>query len=213
MNTLSINLIVEEKSCLVVGAGQVALRKIENLLLKRALVTVIAPKAIKQIINLSQQKKIVLLERAFQKTDVRQFFLVIAATNKNAVNKLIYEEAQAAGILVNVVDDPPHCSFYFPAEILKGDLQFALSSGGSIPFAIKRFRILIDALLNSPDWHAWLNQARILRNKILQSNIPEENRNCIYDDFFSQSVQSSGLIEVQKLPDSSFQALINELDV
>ena len=49
------------------------------------------------------------------------------------VNRAVFAEAEAAGILINAVDDPPFCDFYFPSVVRRGDLQIAISTAAQAP--------------------------------------------------------------------------------
>jgi precorrin-2 dehydrogenase / sirohydrochlorin ferrochelatase len=210
MTTLSVNLIIGGKPCLVVGAGEVALRKIENLLLAGASVTVIAPTLHRQVQALGDEGRITLVQRKYQSGEVLNYFLVIAATGDRQVNGMISKEALEQGILCNVVDDAPLCSFIFPAVSRKGELQIAISSGGAIPFMVKRFRMLFDSLLSSKDWDEWWQQARILRDSLSGTPLTARIKDGIFDAFFSATITSGGSIEISKLEQAAFERLLQK---
>ncbi len=122
------------KRCVVVGGGQVALRKVEGLLEAGAAVTVIAPQSVEMPAGVS------VIRRAFQPGDVEGAWLVIAATNDESVNAQIAIEAERRGIFINVVDDPAHCSFILPAVVRRGAFCLAISTGGASPAFARRLR-------------------------------------------------------------------------
>jgi precorrin-2 dehydrogenase/sirohydrochlorin ferrochelatase len=92
---------------------------------------------------------------------------VIAATNVPAVNRAVFAEAEAAGILINAVDDPPFCDFYFPSVVRRGELQIAISTAGASPALAQRLRKEINALLPL-DTGDWLAELGNLRREVLQ---------------------------------------------
>jgi precorrin-2 dehydrogenase/sirohydrochlorin ferrochelatase len=155
------------RPCTVIGAGHLAESKIESLLTASAAVTVIAPHASPRIQEMSASGELTLHQREYAAGDLANQFLAVAATNVPAVNRAVFAEAQAAGILVNAVDDPPFCDFYFPSVVRRGDLQIAISTAGHSPALAQRLRKEINALLplDAGDWLAELGN---LRREVLQ---------------------------------------------
>lgn len=130
------------KPAVIVGGGEVAARKVSDLIEAGALVKVISPEFHEDIIKTadSYKDKVVLLKRKYGKNDLQGAFIVFSATNDSAVNAEVFREAEERGILINAVDDPPNCSFYVPSFVRKGDLLFALSTGGASPAMAARLR-------------------------------------------------------------------------
>lgn len=162
---LPIFLRLDRRPSLVVGAGTVALAKIESLRAAGAAITVVAPQAIPQIRELASQKILSWHQRAFDPADLDGIFLVIAATNTSSVNHAVYEEALRRNILCNAVDDPPNCDFYFGSVVARGDLQIAISTAGESPALAQRLRREIDAQLPA-DLGPWLSELGSLRQEI-----------------------------------------------
>ena len=131
---------LESRSCLVVGAGVIAEGKIRGLLEAGADITVVAPRATPQIREWTANGVITWLRRKFTPADLDEKFLVVAATPIAAVNALVFEEARRGKILCNSVDDPPHCDFFYPAIVRRGDLQIAVSTNGKSPALAQRLR-------------------------------------------------------------------------
>jgi precorrin-2 dehydrogenase/sirohydrochlorin ferrochelatase len=100
---------------LVIGGGQVALRKVENLLVYETSITVVSPQAEDEIKRLAQQGSITWHQRNFKEEDLLNAFLVFVATDDNSMNQYINQLCNREGILVNAVDDPPNCDFYVPS--------------------------------------------------------------------------------------------------
>ncbi len=125
------------RNCLVVGGGEIALRKAESLVEAGASVTVIAPEVDSRFEQLGGVK---VERRSWQSGDTSGFTLVLAATDDRAVNEAISREASANGIPVNVVDDPELCSFIVPSCVRRGDMTIAVSTSGKSPSLSKRVR-------------------------------------------------------------------------
>jgi siroheme synthase-like protein len=125
------------KECLVVGGGNVALRKVLALLEVGAQVTVVSSNTDPEI---ECQDGVNLLSRDYRAGDVAGYALVFAATDDRALNSAISTEARDMGIPVNVVDDPELCSFVVPAIVRRGDLVIAITTSGRCPAISKRIR-------------------------------------------------------------------------
>jgi siroheme synthase-like protein len=128
------------RSCLVVGAGDVGLEKVEGLLACDGDVTVVAPDACPAIRALADEGSIRWERRAYERGDLEGRFLAIAATNDTDVNIAVYDEAERRAMLVNVVDVPPLCNFILPAIVRTGPLAIAISTAGASPALAKRMK-------------------------------------------------------------------------
>jgi siroheme synthase-like protein len=132
------------KDCLIVGAGTVAVRKARSLLNFGAKLRVVDPKPSESIKALS----LTLLSRPYRSPeDLTGATVVIAATDKKELNNLVAQDARAAGIPVNVVDDPERCTFFFPALVRRGELVAGISTAGCCPRFSALFREYLDAAL------------------------------------------------------------------
>lgn len=139
-----ISLLLENKPCLVVGARQIALGKITELLAAGAIVTVIAPDAIDEV----RQLPITLHSREFQASDTAGFAVAIAATGNAAVDALVFRDGASSGALVNAVDNPESCDFFLPALLHRGVLSVAISTGGASPAIASWVRERLDLVLD-----------------------------------------------------------------
>lgn len=129
------------RRCVVVGAGEVGLEKVEGLLACSADVTVIAPFAVPEIERLSAEGSIRWERREYGgRADLERAFMVIAATDDTDVNIRIFDEAEDRAMLVNVVDVPPLCNFILPAIVRTGPLAIAISTAGASPALAKRMK-------------------------------------------------------------------------
>jgi len=175
MSLLPIFLKLDNRPGLLVGAGAVALDKIGSLLATGLRLRVIAPHAREEILDLAREGKLEYIARAFEPDDLDGNFLIIAATNDPAVNAAVYEGAVARGILVNAVDDIPHCDFFFGSVVRRGGLQIAISTSGESPAVAQNLRREIDAALPT-DLGPWLAELGQLRREILATHAPGESR-------------------------------------
>ncbi len=164
-----------DRTCLVVGAGAIASAKIAALLESAARVTVIAPRATKDVESLASAGKISWRAREFEPHDLDGIFLVIAATSDAAVNRAVFLAARSRGILCNAVDDPPNCDFYFPAVVRRGDLQIAISTSGQSPALAQQLRRDLESIFDESagDGVRALGERR---SEILSSLPPSEAR-------------------------------------
>jgi precorrin-2 dehydrogenase/sirohydrochlorin ferrochelatase len=126
------------RRCLVIGAGRVAEEKIESLLRAEADVRVVAPAATDRVRGWARAGKIRWDARKFRSSDLKDIFLVVAATSSPALHARIFREARRRGVLCNVVDDPAHCDFYYGAVVRRGALQIAISTGKGIFRQVRR---------------------------------------------------------------------------
>jgi siroheme synthase-like protein len=190
VSLLPVFLRLEGRKCLVVGAGTVALQKIESLREAGAAITVVAPRAHEEVRRLADAGALVWEERVFEAANLDGVFLVIAATNDSAVNRDVYEEARRRNVLCNAVDDPPNCDFYFGSVVRRGDLQVAISTAGESPALAQRLRREIDAQLPR-DLGPWLAELGGLRREIRASMPAGERRNLLLHELATRPLCSA----------------------
>lgn len=153
---------IQDKKCVVVGGGDVAAQKIRTLLRCKARVDVIAKNLKPPVRKLYNRGSIRWENREFLGKDLKDAFLVIAATDDPEVNRRVWETARRYRILVNVVDDPRHCNFIVPSVFRRGKLQIGISTGGSSPALAKRIRKELGDLFG-PEYAIaldWMGRAR-----------------------------------------------------
>ncbi len=130
-----------QKECLIVGGGEVALRKVQVLLDFDAKVLVIAKAISKDIVEISlENPNLTIKERDFLESDIQGKKLVVAATSDEELNKQIFQLCEAINIPVNVVDVQDKCSFIFPSYVKENDVVGAFSSGGKSPILTQHLR-------------------------------------------------------------------------
>ena len=158
-----------DRPCLVVGGGPVAARKVAMLREFGAAVTVVAPDVCEELSRAVDGSR--WLSKAFQDADVEGQTLVVAATDDAELNGRVAALCKARRIPVNVVDDPPNCTFIFPAVFRKGPIVAAVSSGGASPVAAKLVRDKV-ARLVSDDFVAAV-ESQGARRQELKLNYPD----------------------------------------
>jgi precorrin-2 dehydrogenase/sirohydrochlorin ferrochelatase len=152
-NQFPINLNLEGRSCLVVGAGRIGLRKTEQLLAAGARVTVVAPEVVGDFVGLP----VTLHQRAFELTDLDGQRLVITATGNRELDQLIYDTCEERGIWINSADDPERCAFTLPAVVRRGDLMVTVSTGGNSPALSSWMRQKLESLVG-PEFEEVVNE-------------------------------------------------------
>jgi siroheme synthase-like protein len=128
------------RNVLVVGAGPIALEKIQGLLACDARVRVVALNALPEVLELAAADRLELEERAYRAGDLDGCFLVVAATSDTDLNTRIYRDAEERSMLVNVVDVPHLCNFILPAIVRNDFLTVAISTAGASPALAKRMK-------------------------------------------------------------------------
>jgi len=140
---------LKDRSCLVIGGGSVASRKVKNLLNADAQVIVISPEINDDLSALEKDSRINWIKREVENTDIARAFLVVAATDNKAVNAQIAELANNANTLVNVADDASLCSFIFPSVLDRSPVTIAVSTGGASPVLARQLRMKLETMIPS----------------------------------------------------------------
>ncbi len=138
---------LQQQPCLVIGAGDIAARKIDLLRRAGAEITVIAEKISPVISEISTTYPLCIKQKSFEVKDVKDYRLLVSATNNQETNELVAKTAKEQNIPVNVVDNPDLCSFIFPAIIDRSPIVAAISSGGASPVLARLLRAKIESLI------------------------------------------------------------------
>lgn len=185
MSYYPVNLQINNRSCIVVGGGSVAERKVIALLTAGACVTVLSPEVTQKLTELIQTKKIIHVARDYAEGDVAGFFIVICGTNNSGVNKLVAEEASKAGALVNVADAPQLGNFNVPSQIAHGDLLITISTGGKSPALARRLGAEL-AQRYGPEYGTYLDLVAEARTKMKKNMQSSQER----ESFWRQTIDS-----------------------
>ena len=166
-------LLLGGRSVVVLGAGVVAERKIEELIAAGAEVRVVAPEATDRVRALAAASSLTWEDRAFVPTDLDAVWLVVSATGDAEVQRRIFEEAEARQVFVLAVDDLPHGSAYGGAVIRRPPFIVSISSSAEAPALTRLLREVIEQAL--PD-DRWVTAARTLRARWKSEKTPMASR-------------------------------------
>jgi precorrin-2 dehydrogenase / sirohydrochlorin ferrochelatase len=180
MPLFPISLKLRGRLCVVVGGGAIAESKIQSLLAAEAQVVVIAPVVTEAVGTWARAGQIEWQARTLATEDLCGAFLVVAGTSSAQVNHEVFRHCEAEGILCNVVDDPEHCHFYYPAVVRRGALQIAISTDGQSPALAQRLRRELETQFG-PEYESWLEWLGAAR-KFLRSEgkDPEETKRLLH---------------------------------
>ncbi|AOM85613.1 siroheme synthase CysG [Acinetobacter baumannii] len=145
MDIFPISLKLQQQRCLIVGGGHIALRKATLLAKAGAIIDVVAPAIEDQLLQLIKTTGGEPFIEAFAENFLSiPYRLVIAATNDAEVNKTVFEQCEARNLLVNSVDDIPHCRFMVPAIIDRSPLIVSVASNGTSPVLSRQIRTQLE---------------------------------------------------------------------
>lgn len=159
---------LDQLTTLLVGAGNVALEKLQSVLSNspNTPVTIVAPQVHSEVDKiLSLFPKCRIIQRNFRKSDLRGKRLVICATDDSELHKQIKVLAQKRGILVNVADTPVLCDFYLGSIVQKGSLKIAISTNGKSPTIAKRLKEAMENMIPE-EMEEVLDNLQIVRKNI-----------------------------------------------
>ena len=185
---------LQGRKCLVVGAGRVGEPKISGLADTGACVRVVALQARAAVRQWAGCGKIQLELREYRAGDLQDIFLAVVATSSRALNAAVYGDAQQRGVLCNVVDDPPHCDFFYPAVVQRGDLQIAVSTAGQSPSLAQKLRQQLERQFG-PGYASWVAELGKIRKEVLASNLQPERKRDLLHSLASREAFQSALAE------------------
>lgn len=131
--TYPVSLDLRDKPVLLVGGGEVAFRKARGLSRAGCRLTVVSREFSPTFRTWLEEQHFHVEQRAYRNGEAAAYFLVISATDDAGVNHRVFEDAERAGRLINVVDQPALCNIYIPSRIERGDLLVSISTGGRCP--------------------------------------------------------------------------------
>jgi uroporphyrin-III C-methyltransferase/precorrin-2 dehydrogenase/sirohydrochlorin ferrochelatase len=184
MDFLPIFLNLKGKKCLIVGGGDVAVRKASVLLQAGATVRIVAPILTKTFeLPIGSEH----IAERFQSSHLDGMALAIAATDDAAVNEQVSREAKQRNIPVNVVDNPERCTFIMPAILDRSPLLVAFSTGGASPVLARLLRGKLETLI--PQAYGRLAAfAERFRNTVKQRITPPSQRRIFWEDVLDGAV-------------------------
>ncbi len=171
MSTLSLNIRMQGRLAVIIGGGTVALRKLRTLLAAGALVRLVAKEICSDIAAMECSGEFEVKIGRYAESDLDHAFLVVAATNDVLVNEQVCVTARARGILISAADNPAAGDCTFPAILRRGDLEIAVSTGGSCPTFAVDVRDRIAELIGT-EYGVLLQQLATEREKLLTNGSP-----------------------------------------
>lgn len=208
MDQLPIFVSLKGQRCLVVGGGEVAERKVRQLLAAGAAVTVNSLQLGSSLQRLQDSERITVVLRPFDATLIDVHLLVIAATSDRAVNHAVAAAAQKALRLCNVVDDPAHSSFISPAIVDRSPLIIAISSGGRAPVLARMLRQQLERWLpmRLGELAAWAGEWR----DTIKARLPDiAARRRFWERAFSGTLSGHVLAGRMQAADEALQGALN----
>lgn len=194
------------KSVVVVGGGEVALRKVESLLAAGAAVKVVAPDVHRGIEALARRGQVAVERREYRAGDLEGAALAFAATSDPSVNQQVAEEASRGNVFLNVVDVPDLCSFIVPSVIHRDELTVAISTGGLSPSLAKRIRQMLEETL-IPEYGAFLRLLGTLRPRVRRElPLPAQR-----EAFWGEVVNSDAFEQFKSAGEAAALARIEEI--
>jgi uroporphyrin-III C-methyltransferase/precorrin-2 dehydrogenase/sirohydrochlorin ferrochelatase len=187
MKYFPIFLNISNQYCLVVGAGGIAVRKVELLLKAGARVRVVAKNLCSAMQTLQQRNEIECNVRGFEESDLENVELVIAATNDYKLNASISGLARSKHIPVNVVDNPDLCSFIMPSMVDRDPVQIAVSTGGASPVLARLIRSHLESTIPAA-YGELAKLANSNRDKVKQAFPKVEERRKFWESVLEGSV-------------------------
>ncbi|GLV64066.1 precorrin-2 dehydrogenase [Bacillus mycoides] len=197
---------VDKKRVVVIGGGKVAGFKIVPLLKQGADIIVISTELDANLVKLVEEKQIRWYQREYEKSDIDDAFLVVAATSDSVLNEQIAEDA-SANQLVNVITNPESGNVHFPAAIHRGLLNVAVSTGGASPKLAKKIR---DDIANKYDetYESYLDFLYEVRIKVKELQVEKRKKNILL-----QEVLKSVYVQNEQKREIFLQELERELHV
>ena len=147
MDFLPVFLNIREQKCIIVGGGELALRKASLLHRAGASIYVVAPDISPRLQQLLDDGGHQYRRGLFEEQDLENAVLVIGASSDEELNARVSKLATIRHLPVNVVDQPSLCTAIFPAIVDRSPVVVAISTGGASPILARKIKEQIEILL------------------------------------------------------------------
>jgi len=161
------------KPAVVIGGGQVALRKVEGLLDAGAQVTVVSPTLHPDLQALVAAGRANHISREYSPGDLEGHLLAFVGTDDRSVNAAVAREGKQRGVWVNASDDPANCDFIMPGIVRRGDIILAVSTGAGSPAMARKLREDLQEFLTE-EYALMLDLAAQVRQELSDRGVPVE---------------------------------------
>lgn len=165
---------IEGRTCLVVGGGAVAERKVRSLLKYGASVRLIARELTPWLKEQCSGTKICLAGDRYEKAHLESISLVFAATSDMELNRVVAEDARVRGLWCNMATDPELGSFIVPSVVEKGVLSIAISTAGLSPAVAKMLREKLESEFGA-EWEFFIELLGELRKYFKSRHVQEKD--------------------------------------
>lgn len=173
--------------CVVIGGGKVAERKVRGILAASGRVRLVSPAVTPDLAALADAQAIEWLCKPYSREDLDGAFLVFAATDDAGAQQAVHRDAQAAGLLVNIADDPEWCDFQVPATIRRGDLSISVATSGKSPAVAAMVKRRLEQLVGEE--YGWLTAlAALLREQILAGEPDSERTRMLFQQLLHDDI-------------------------
>jgi uroporphyrin-III C-methyltransferase/precorrin-2 dehydrogenase/sirohydrochlorin ferrochelatase len=199
-------------SVLIVGGGEIALRKYQLLKRADANITLVAPEFLPELYRLALDNSDELVTGWYNPSLLTNRRFVISATNDEALNRRVHADCQSLNIPINVVDQPDLCDFIFPALVDRSPLVIAISSSGVSPVLARLLRAKIEALI-PPTFGKLVQLAQKYRDAIRGKFQQIEFRRAFYEDFLQGKVAHLLFSGQEKQAEQALQIQLSDADV
>ncbi len=176
----AVSLNIRGKTCLVVGGGNIALRKAAGLLKAGGKVLIISPNAHERIQQWAAAERLHWIQTEYRREYLIQYrpFLVIAATDSTTTNERIAQDAQEQHILVNAVHDGEISDFHNLATVESGPITLGIGTNGLAPVLTRYLKTQLAEFLGEE--YAILAQWLAEYREQLQTQVPNQNQRAEY---------------------------------
>ncbi|WP_111643019.1 siroheme synthase CysG [Marinimicrobium alkaliphilum] len=186
MDYFPVFLDLKQRTCLIVGGGDIATRKGRLLARAGARLRIVAPSVSDELVQLAEQNGGQVHWREYATADLDGCVLAIAATDIETLNQQVSDEAQARYLPVNVVDSPALCTYITPAIVDRSPLVIAISSGGEAPVLARMVRAKLETLI--PATYGRLAQLASRWRERVKSAFVEADRRRFWERIFQGPV-------------------------
>jgi len=183
-----VSLALEDRPCVVLGGGPLAVEKMHGLLRAGARVTVIAAQAEADIRVAAVEGRVAVVERDYLPGDLEGAWLAIDATGQDDINAASRREAEDSRVLLNVVDRAQFCDWIAPAVVHRGPLQVAVSTSGESPFLASALRRRLEQELGD-EWEPFVRLVGELRRLLREKGTPMKRQEAVYAGLLRSDVR------------------------
>ncbi|WP_411686036.1 siroheme synthase CysG [Acinetobacter pseudolwoffii] len=209
MDIFPISLKLQQQPCLIVGGGHIAYRKAVLLQKAGAIIDVIAPEIEEGLLHIVKGSQGQYVQAAFSpEIALRPYRLVIAATDDADTNRQVFELCEAENVLVNSVDDIPHCRFMVPAIIDRSPLVISVASNGTSPVLSRQIRTQLETTIP----HGMGKLAKFSgnwRSRVKAKIVNPDQRRIFWEDLYAgplkEQVFNDNIAEAERLIEQALQ--------